>query len=204
VTEGPASESGAFALVEEARLLVAARLVDDGRAAADAADVDGGDAPPVARGAAGEERPQAPVDPGPADQPAVAALPPLVRRPWRHLHRAMEALGPAPEDEYLHAARILAKRCRYAAEAVAPALGKDAAKLAAAVADLQGVLGDLHDAVVAEAWLRQAVVRGPAAHALAAGQLIALERSEAEESRRAWREVWKQASARRLRAWLSQ
>ena len=101
-------------------------------------------------------------------------------------------------------ARILAKRCRYAAEAVAPALGKDAAKLGAAVADLQGVLGDLHDAVVAEAWLRQAVVRGPAAHALAAGQLIALERSEAEESRRAWREVWKQASARRLRAWLSQ
>ena len=180
-------------------LLGAARPVDGGRAVADL-DADGGEGPTVSPGAAADGR----VDPGPAGEPAVTALPALVRRPWRHLHRAMEALGPAPEDEYLHAARILAKRCRYAAEAVAPALGKDAAKLAAAVADLQGVLGDLHDAVVAEAWLRQAVVRGPAAHALAAGQLIALERSEAEESRRAWREVWKQASARRLRSWLSQ
>ena len=115
----------------------------------------------------------------------------------------MDAIGPAPEDELLHAARILAKRCRYAAEAVAPAVGKDATKLAAAVAELQGVLGDLHDTVVVEAWLRQAVVRAPTAQALAAGQLIAMERVEAEACRQAWRGVWKQASGRRLRAWLN-
>ena len=35
-------------------------------------------------------------------------------------------------------------------------MGKPAAELARAAADLQGVLGDFHDAIVAEEWLRTA------------------------------------------------
>jgi CHAD domain-containing protein len=138
----------------------------------------------------------------PADGPAATVLPALVRRPWRRLARTMKALGPSPEDEALHAARIDAKRCRYALEAVAPALGKDAAALADVVADVQTVLGDLHDAVVAEAWLRDAVVGASTAQALAAGELIAVQRADAEACRRAWGPAWAKASRKRARAWL--
>ena len=55
---------------------------------------------------------------------------------------------------HLHAVRIRAKRSRYAAEAVTPALGQPARRFAKAVAGLQEVLGDHQDAVVAATWLR--------------------------------------------------
>jgi CHAD domain-containing protein len=146
--------------------------------------------------------PAAPAEQRRGDDPAVRVLPDLVRRPWRRLARTMAELGPAPEDEALHAARIEAKRCRYALEAVAPALGKEAGTLAGAVADLQTVLGDLNDAVVAEAWLREAVEGAPVPQALAAGELIALQRADAEACRQAWGPAWRRASRKRLRAWL--
>jgi CHAD domain-containing protein len=167
---------------------------------------------PSPGGDGGATRPDAVAGPGdpdgkapparPADAPAVEVLGPLVVRPWRHLKRQMGTLGPAPEDDALHEVRIRAKRCRYAAEAAAPALGKDAARFAAGIAELQTVLGDLHDAVVAEAWLRDAVVRAPSSQALAAGELVAMERAEAEECRTSWRGVWKQAARKKRRAWL--
>ena len=125
----------------------------------------------------------------------------LVRRPWNHLKGAVEALGPEPVDAELHRIRILAKRCRYAAEAVAPVAGRGAAKFAAAVADLQTVLGDHQDTVVAEAWLRDAATALPAAR-VAAGELIALERLRRAELRASWPAVWRVASAKDLRRWL--
>ena len=86
-----------------------------------------------------------------------------------------------PSPEQLHAVRIKAKRCRYASEAVAPAVGKKAARLASAVADVQSLLGDHHDAHVAEEWLRDKVAGADVAHGVAAGELIALQRLEAAE-----------------------
>jgi CHAD domain-containing protein len=139
---------------------------------------------------------------GLADEPAGDVLPGLVRRPWRHLAKSIADLGPSPEDDTLHQVRIRAKRCRYAAEAVAPVVGKPAARLAEAVAEVQRVLGDFHDAIVAEAWLRQAAARGSTARAVAAGQLIAAEREEAARGRRGWKAPWKAASAKKLRAWM--
>jgi CHAD domain-containing protein len=127
----------------------------------------------------------------------------LVRRPWRHLRRAVEAVGSEPPDESLHEIRILSKRCRYAAEAAVPAIGKPAARFGSAVADLQGVLGDLNDAVVAEAWLREVAVRAPAAQVLVVGELIALQRRKATACRAAWKGEWRKASGKQLRAWLT-
>ena len=98
--------------------------------------------------------------------------------------------------------RIRAKRARYAAEAVAPVVGKPAARFADAAAGVQGVLGDWHDAVVAEEWLRAAAAGGASAKVLAAGQLVAIERHEAAGLRQAWRPAWKKASAKKLREWL--
>ena len=128
-------------------------------------------------------------------------LPPLVRTSWRTLRTAVTALPPVPADEALHAIRIHAKRARYAAEGVGPAAGKAAAAFAAAMAEVQGVLGDHHDAIVAEQWLRTAAVGAEVEQVLALGELIGAERADAAQCRAAWPAAWKQADRKKLRAW---
>lgn len=137
-----------------------------------------------------------------ADAPAVEVLPPLVHRPWKHLRAAVAAVEPDGPDDELHQVRIRAKRCRYAAEVAAVAVGKPAKRLASAVADLQEVLGEHQDAVVAEAWLRTAVPELSPKEALVAGQLVADQRAVAETTRRAWADAWKRANRTKLRAWM--
>ena len=73
--------------------------------------------------------------------------------------------------------------------------------MAKAVAEVQGVLGDHQDAVVAEGWLREAAESADVDQ-LVAGELIALERVEADVSRREWWYAWRQAREPRLRTWL--
>ncbi len=128
-------------------------------------------------------------------------MPGLARRPWRSLERAVAALGRRPSDEELHEVRIKAKRCRYAAEAAAPVLGKRAAGFAAAAAGLQDALGELNDAVVAETWLRDwAAGRKASAVVFAAGELAGLERAAAAARRASWRRAWKELVAARPRS----
>jgi CHAD domain-containing protein len=128
----------------------------------------------------------------------------LVAKPWKKLRKTMEALGEDPPDPELHAARIRAKRARYAAEAVAPAIGKDASEFASAVAELQEVLGEHQDAVVAGQWLRSHVPSGEGAPlaAFVAGELAAREDVAAQESREAWPDVWDAARRAKLRRWM--
>ena len=128
-------------------------------------------------------------------------LPPLVDRPWSHLRSAVEALGPDPTDEALHAVRIRAKRCRYAAEAVAPAVGKPARRFARRITALQDVLGDHHDTIVAQGWLRDAAAGATPAEAFAAGQLAGLERIDEQRTRAAWPAAWAAARGKQLRRW---
>ncbi|MBV8159771.1 MAG: CYTH and CHAD domain-containing protein [Acidimicrobiia bacterium] len=135
-------------------------------------------------------------------RPAREALPGVVAPTWKHLQRSVEHLSDPPRPEELHQVRIRAKRCRYASEAVAPAMGKDAAQLASAVADLQGVLGDHHDAYVADAWLREASAELDPPQVLAAGELISLQMLEAARLEQEWQQAWKKASKKSLRRWL--
>jgi CHAD domain-containing protein len=142
------------------------------------------------------------------DRVARTVLPELVRRPWKHLEQAVDAVDPTgfqdpDDDEALHEIRIRAKRARYAAEAAAPVVGKPAIRFARAVAGVQGVLGDLQDAVVAEEWLRAAGAKAPSAQALAAGQLLRIQQEEQDAARRAWPRAWEEAAPKRLRSWLS-
>ncbi|MGH9077909.1 MAG: CHAD domain-containing protein, partial [Acidimicrobiales bacterium] len=139
------------------------------------------------------------VDP---DGPARAVLPALVRLRWRRLDRRMALLGDDPPDDDLHEVRILAKRLRYAAEAVAPVVGRAAGRTGRDAARLQGVLGDHHDAVVAEAWLREAARRAGGGHALVFGQLIAGERQAHARARAEWQAARAPLTGRRRRAWL--
>jgi CHAD domain-containing protein len=122
----------------------------------------------------------------------------FVRKPWRKLEKSVKALGDEPSDHELHRVRIRAKRCRYAAEAVAAALGKKPRRFARKVADLQDTLGEHQDAVVAEAWLREHRTTAP----FVAGELVAIERAAARASRDEWPEVWDAARAKKLRTWM--
>jgi CHAD domain-containing protein len=138
-----------------------------------------------------------------ADLPARDELREVVRQPWRSLRRAVGALEGSPTDEDLHGVRIRAKRCRYAAEAAAPVLGKRAAAFADSAAALQDVLGELNDAVVAERWLHEwSSRRRSAGEAFAAGELAGLERALGERSRRRWRRAWAKLDSPKRRSWL--
>jgi CHAD domain-containing protein len=137
-----------------------------------------------------------------ADRPAAEVMPPLVAKPWKKLRKAVRKAGDDPPDHDLHQIRIRAKRARYAAEAVEPVIGTPAEDFADAISDLQTVLGDHQDAVVGEAWLREAATSGRREAALVAGLLIAAERASAADTRDRWRKVWKAANRGQLRAWL--
>jgi CHAD domain-containing protein len=146
---------------------------------------------------------RAPALAGEATAPAREVLPALVRRPWRSLRAGAIACRDGAPDEQLHDLRIRAKRCRYAAEAAAAATGKRAAIFAKEVAALQEVLGELHDAVVAEEWLRERS-RAPHIHdtaLFATGELVALQRDAAEQSRGGWQAVWRRVEKRWTDAW---
>ncbi len=134
--------------------------------------------------------------------PAAEALPALVGQPLRRLQRQMKGLDGHAADDDLHAARIRAKRTRYAAEAVAPVLGKRARAVAVAAADLQDVLGQHQDAVVAERWLREQVRDTRSVRtAFAIGELVGLERAAAARARRRLQKARKQLSGARTTRW---
>jgi CHAD domain-containing protein len=85
-----------------------------------------------------------------AGRPAGKALTGPVRRARRRLERALVAVPGAEDgDAAIHEARKAAKRARYAAEAAAPGLGGKAGCQAAWTKELQQLLGDHHDSVVA-------------------------------------------------------
>jgi CHAD domain-containing protein len=133
-----------------------------------------------------------------ADTSLRSVLSGLLDRPWGHLRSAVKDAGTRPTDEQLHAIRIRAKRVRYAAEAVAPMLGKPTKRFAEAAADLQTILGEHNDAVVAEAWLRSWAADGRSGDAaFAAGMLAGIERAAAQTARDRWRKAWKAVAAAR-------
>ena len=110
---------------------------------------------------------------------AVAALPEvssdreareIAAAELRELRRAAKQLAPVPADAELHALRITAKHARYGAELVAAGrANKQLRRYLAALKELQDVVGEHQDAVVAEARLRK-LASPPTA--LAAGRLI--------------------------------
>ena len=116
---------------------------------------------------------------------ATDVVPKLAAKPWKKLRKEVRQLDDDPADAELHQVRIRAKRARYASEAAAIAVGRQAEELADRLADLQDVLGELQDAVVAEDWLRRAAAESGSAtdEALVAGLLIARERAEAADRR---------------------
>lgn len=133
-----------------------------------------------------------------ADVALTGIVPDLLEGPWGHLREAVRVAGKRPSDVELHTIRIRAKRVRYAAEALAPLMGKPLRRFADAAGNLQTILGEHNDAVVAESWLRAwAVGHRSSDSAFAAGMLSGIERAAAQEARSRWRSAWKTMSAAR-------
>jgi CHAD domain-containing protein len=144
-----------------------------------------------------------------AGEPSSRALPPLVARSWRKLARAGRRLGLESADADFHRVRVLAKRARYGAEAIAPALGGkrgwQARKFARQAAKLQDTLGELQDSVVA----REAILEAARSHPengvfnLAAGQLAERQAQARTAARSRFPDVWKQLDRGKRRKWLT-
>jgi CHAD domain-containing protein len=128
------------------------------------------------------------------------------RRTRRRMHGARRAQAGQARDVALHETRKAAKRARYTAEAVAPALGKTdgrkAHRFARRMKDVQSVLGDHQDAVIARTAAREIGVRAHLAgeNAFSFGLLQERAHHEAlaseDQAHRAWRR------ARKSHRWL--
>jgi CHAD domain-containing protein len=133
---------------------------------------------------------------------AQGSLERIARTEFLALHRMMKSLGKSPSNDSLHAARIRAKRARYAAELAEPVAGKRARKFVRAARRFQDIVGDHQDAVVAEEKIRAATrAAGSASAALAAGRLVQLERERRREARAAVPRAWKKLDRRGRKAW---
>ncbi|MFD9867956.1 CHAD domain-containing protein [Streptomyces niveus] len=151
---------------------------------------------------------------------ALLADPPLLdgagRKPAKVLPRAVvkdyerlagrveHALGLAPGEERdlaLHDARKAAKRARYAADAAEPAIGKPAKRFSKRMKDVQTVLGDHQDSVVARDALRDLAVQAHAAgeSAFTWGLLYGEEESRAADRERELPRIWRKSAKRKLR-----
>jgi CHAD domain-containing protein len=141
--------------------------------------------------------------PKPGDR-ARDVVPGLTLIPWKRLQKRVRKAGGNPSDKQLHQIRIAAKQLRYAAEAAAPVIGKPAERIARRAEDLQTVLGDHHDAVVAETWLQGVALDGSGVAGFTAGLLASTARRRQRRLRRQWRVVWERLAAKKSYGWIQQ
>ncbi len=146
--------------------------------------------PPLADGVIAERRARGP-------------LRKAARKAWRRLPRAVKRLDADPSDAALHEIRKRAKRARYVAELATGVFGKKADRMVHRLEDLQDVLGELQDAVMAEDRLTSVGLhRLSDGAAFGAGVLSCGERGSRLDARHRWRSAWGSARAKRLRRWL--
>ncbi len=143
-----------------------------------------------------------------AARPAADVLKPALRRLRRRLRRRLHHAWRSPagpgRDEALHEARKAAKHARYAAEAMSPAFGKHATAFASRMKDVQTVLGDHHDGVVARAMIAE-LGRARSAGADIAfcfGVLYQREADLALDLETQARQAWKRARKPKYARWL--
>jgi CHAD domain-containing protein len=132
-----------------------------------------------------------------ATRSAEKTIPRLVDGEWRRLREAARAASKRTaaelRDPALHEVRKAAKRLRYAAEVAVPVRRKTALRLVDAAQELQTILGEHQDSVVArDALLRvstQAYLHGE--NGFSYGRLHALEERNARESDARFQLAWK-------------
>ncbi len=139
------------------------------------------------------------------DEPARKVFARLLQRDARRLRRAVKEVRRSEDGEHrdaaLHDARKKAKRLRYAAESMAPVLGKQADVLAGSVKRIQQTLGEFQDSVMSRRVLRDYGARAHVAgqNGFTYGRLHMLEEANAEAAVRDFEDAWRQLSLKGLR-----
>jgi CHAD domain-containing protein len=127
-----------------------------------------------------------------AAAPAKVVLPALSWDAWRRLRRSASELDHDIAAEHWHRARIIAKRARYAAEAIEPVFGNDAAVLAQSLEQVTELLGEHQDAAGAQAAIAELAARpgidGRTGWGL--GLLHGVERDAERQAREDFADVW--------------
>jgi CHAD domain-containing protein len=121
-----------------------------------------------------------------AFESAKRVLPGHLDGSWSECKRSMRRASDDRSPRNLHVLRIRAKRVQQSCETVALVLGAPVKRTARAAERLQRRLGAVHDAYVADAWLRSLAARTPTWH-LHLEELAHYERVAARERRRGWR-----------------
>ncbi len=146
-----------------------------------------------------------------AQRRATDVLPSLVAARWRAVRRQVRRAGPEPSPAELHRVRIKSKQLRYAAEAAVPIIGKPARRTSSAAEDVQTALGEHHDSVAAEAWLRDEWTDDSSssvapivssAVCLEVGRLVAEARLRQRESEEQWERAWATLRVPKRHRWL--
>ncbi|MFJ2755661.1 CHAD domain-containing protein [Nocardioides sp. NPDC087217] len=133
--------------------------------------------------------------------PRKKALRKRLRRSWRRLAVAADAVGETDDTEErrrrLHEVRKKAKRVRYAAESLGGVFGKDAERLAKAAKSVQSTLGDLNDATVMIMTIGQVPEPDDAVR-----ELLQVEEAAAEDAEERFASVWKKSNRSKVHGWL--
>ena len=140
-------------------------------------------------------------------EPCRRALPPLAAAAWRKLKKGGRDLEAASPDADFHQVRKLAKRARYAAELIAPALGsrtaKDAKRFIRLTTQLQDILGEHQDAIVAATELQRFLARNPQDQKLAhrIHDVLETQHQAAQATRAKFFDVWKKLDRKKSLRW---
>jgi len=140
-------------------------------------------------------------------EPCRKALPPLAAAAWQKLKKCGRDLDAASPDADFHQVRKLAKRARYTAELIAPALGsrtaKDAKRFIRLTTQLQDILGEHQDAIVAATELQRFLARNPhdlkLAHRI--HDVLETEHLAAQATRAKFFDVWKKLDRKKSLRW---
>jgi len=134
-------------------------------------------------------------------QPAAMVLPDLVRRSYRRLRKAADALTPSSTPEEYHHVRRLSKRLRYALDTCCGIYGDSAQKLMSATRRLQNRLGEQQDAHVAmerlTALVRARSPRLPPSTAFVLGRLAQRHENDALRARERFGPAWRRVRGKR-------
>lgn len=133
---------------------------------------------------------------------AAVRLADIAAAAFKQLSRALRARSGSLSDDRLHRIRIIGKRARYAAELAEATIGKAAARYIRRLRRLQDLLGEHHDALVAEQRLRELLAqtsRPRAAFAL--GRLIERQCERRRAVRVALPKVWAKVEKRGRQIW---
>jgi CHAD domain-containing protein len=134
-------------------------------------------------------------------------LPQLVKRMWKKLRKAGEALQPDSPETDFHRARILAKRTRYSAETVAGFLQsrtKRQLKVFAQGAEaVQNILGEHQDAAFARTILMEIAAQHPEDDRLmvSIGALVERQEQDAKGKREEFFEEWQRLDRKKNTKW---